>query len=313
MKLSIVIPVYNEEKGFARFFDGSLLPEVKQLHTDYEIIFVNDGSSDGTLAVLKTLVDKHKHLKLISLSRNFGKEMALTAGIYHATGDVIITIDADGQQPPELMKEFIKKWKAGAEIVTGVRTKYQKHGLVARVGSKVFYRILRMLGVRQVVAGSTDFRLISRNVQEVFKEFTEHNRITRGLIDWMGFKQDFVHYKYQNRIAGKPSFNFRKLVKLAVDSFVSLSTTPLIIFGWIGGFITVMSGLIGLFIIIQQGILGDPLGLKWSSATALGIFVSFLVGLVLISQAIMAIYISHIHTETKNRPPYIIDKRNSKL
>jgi dolichol-phosphate mannosyltransferase len=313
MKLSVIVPVYNEEKGFAKFFDESLLPEVKNLRMDYEIILVNDGSKDRTLEILKTLVNKNKHLKLISLSRNFGKEMALTAGIYHATGDAIITIDADGQQPPELMPEFIKKWKAGAEVVTGVRTKYQKHGLLARVGSKLFYKLLHLLGVRQVVPGSTDFRLISKNVQEAFEGFTERNRITRGLIDWMGFKQDFVYYKYQNRIAGKPSFNFRKLLKLAVDSFVSLSTTPLVIFGWIGGFITVASGFVGVFIIVQQGILGDPLGLKWSSATALGIFISFLVGLVLISQAIIAIYISHIHTETKNRPPYIIDKRNSKL
>jgi dolichol-phosphate mannosyltransferase len=274
---------------------------------------VNDGSTDKTLKILTALVDKHKNLKLISLSRNFGKEMALTAGIRHASGDAIITIDADGQQPPELIPEFVKKWKAGAEVVTGVRTKYQKHGLVARAGSKLFYKLLHALCVKQVVPGSTDFRLISKNVQEAFSAFTERNRITRGLIDWMGFKQDFVYYKYQNRIAGKPSFNLRKLVKLAVDSFVSLSTTPLVIFGWIGGFITVASGLIGLFIIIQQGVLGDPLGLKWSSATALGIFISFLVGLVLISQAITAIYISHIHAETKNRPPYIIDKRNSKL
>jgi dolichol-phosphate mannosyltransferase len=313
MKISLVIPVYNEEKGFPKFFEGSLFPEVKNLHTDYEIIFVNDGSKDRTLKILKDLTDKHKNLKLINFSRNFGKEMALTAGIRHATGDAIITIDADGQQPPELLPEFIKKWQAGAEIVTGVRTKYQKHGFLARAGSKLFYKLLPLLGVKRIPAGSTDYRLISKNVQEVFNEFTERNRITRGLIDWLGFQQDFVRYKYQNRIAGKPSFNFKKLFKLAIDSFVSLSTTPLVIFGWIGAFITFFSGCIGLFIIVQQGILGDPLGLKWSSATALGVFISFLVGLVLISQSITAIYISHIHAETKNRPPFVIDKRNSKL
>lgn len=311
--ISFVIPVYNEEAVIGQFLDQHFLPAIAKL-TDYktEIILVNDGSSDQSLQILQGYAAKDKSIKVVSFSRNFGKEPALSAGLKYTTGDAVMTMDADGQQPPELIPDFIKKWEDGAEIVTGVRDHYTKHGFIAKTGSKLFYKLLGAMGNKNTVPGSTDFRLLDRVAVDEYNRLTEHNRITRGLIDWMGFRQDHIDYTYGARLAGKPSYTFKKLFNLAIDSFVSLSTTPLVIFGYIGIFITIASFLLGLFVIIQQYILGDPLGLKWNGAVQMSIFITFLVGLVLISQAITALYISHIHAETQNRPLYIVDKKSSR-
>lgn len=311
--ISFVIPIYNEKEVISSFLDKHFLPVINDIKNyDTEIILVNDGSSDGSLEILQHYAEKDKTIKVLSFSRNFGKEPALSAGLKYAKGDAVMTIDADGQQPPKLIPDFIKKWEEGAEIVTGVRDRYTKHGLVAKTGSKLFYKLLSAMGNKKTVPGSTDFRLLDRIAVNEFNKLSEHNRITRGLMDWMGFNQVYIDYTYGVRLAGKPSYNFKKLFNLAIDSFVSLSTTPLVIFGYIGAFITVGSFLLGLFVIIQQYILGDPLNLKWNGAVQMCIFITFLVGLVLISQAITALYISHIHAETQNRPLYIVDKKASR-
>lgn len=311
--ISFVIPIHNEESGIRKFLDEDILPVVKKIRKyKKEVLLVNDGSTDKTLAILQSFVDKDKSIKVISLSRNFGKEAALSAGIRFAEGDAIITIDADGQQPPRLIPEFIKKWENGAKIVTGVRDHYTKHGIIPKLGSKLFYKLLRLMGNKTTVPGSTDYRLIDRAVADEFNKLSERNRITRGLIDWLGFKQEYIYYTYGVRMAGKPSYSFKKLFNLAIDSFISMSTTPLVIFGYIGIVITVLSFMLGLFIIIQQHILGDPLNLQWNGAIQLSVFITFLVGLVLISQAITALYISHIHAESQGRPLYVVDYKESK-
>ena len=310
--LTIVVPVHNEEEGIEDFFAKSLYPVVEKLQLDSEIIFVNDGSTDNTLNILHDIATKNSCVKVLSLSRNFGKEPALSAGIQYANGDAVLTIDADGQQPPELIPDFIKKWEDGAEIVTGVRSRYTKHGLIQKIGSKFFYILLRMMGSKSTVPGSTDFRIIDRVVVDEFNKLPEHNRITRGLIDWLGFKQEYIEYVYGVRAAGKPSYSLKKLFHLAVDSFISMSTTPLVIFGYIGAFITFGSFVLGMFVIINQYILGDPLHLYWNGSIQLAIFITFLIGLLMISQAITSLYISHIHAETQGRPLYVVDKKNSR-
>ncbi len=311
-KISFVIPVYNEEKGLMKFYEGMLLPELQGLGMSYEVVFVDDGSRDRSLEIVQGLAEKDRRVRVVSFSRNFGKEVALTAGLREARGDAVMTIDADGQQPPRLISEFVEKWKEGADVVTGVRGKFEKHGLVAKMGSKLFYKILRGLGARDTVPGSTDFRLMDRVVVDEYNKLTEHGRITRGLIDWMGYKKAYINYVYGNRLAGKPSYNFKKLFGLAIDSFVGMSTTPLVIFGWVGAVITFLSMLIGLFVIVEMYMLGDPIGLNWTGPTQLAILIAFLVGLVLISQAITALYISHIHAEAQGRPLYIIDRKKSR-
>ena len=311
--LSFVIPVYNEAEVLPKFLDTQLLPEIKKLkdfHT--EVIFINDGSSDNTLEIVQDYAKRDKSIRVISFSRNFGKEMALAAGYRYAKGDAAISIDADGQQPPSLIPEFIEKWEDGAEVVTGVRDHYTKHGFVAKTGSKIFYWLLRKMGNKYTVPGSTDFRLIDRVVLDEYNQLTEHNRITRGLIDWLGFKQENIYYTYGSRMAGETSFNFSKLLTLALDSFISMSTTPLLMLGYLGGFIMLGSFLLGMFCIINQYLLGDPLHLYWNGAVQMTIFITFLVGIILVAQAITALYISHIHAETQGRPLYIIDKKNSR-
>ena len=312
-KISVVVPVCNEEKGIKSFLDDRLLKALNNIDKyEFELVLVNDGSKDGTLSILQEYADSHKNVKVVSLIRNFGKEMALTAGLRYATGDAALTIDSDGQQPPEKIADFIKAWEEGAEVVTGVRDHYTKHGLIPKLGSKLFYWLIRLMGNKTTTPGSTDFRLIDRVVIDEYNELSEHNRITRGLIDWLGYKNTDIYYVYGERMAGKPSYNFKKLFNLAIDSFVSMSTTPLVIFGYVGMFITFFSFILGAFCIINQYILGDPLGLYWNGAVQMAIFITFLIGLVLISQSITALYISHIHAETQNRPLFIVSKKQSR-
>ena len=310
---SVVVPIHNESEGIKNFLDKELFPELEKIKKyRHEVIFVDDGSTDNSLEIIQEYAKKQKNIRIIALSRNFGKEPALSAGLAEASGDAVITIDADGQQPPKLIPEFIKKWEDGADIVTGVRDHYTKHGLIQKMGSKLFYWLLRKMGNKYTVPGSTDFRLMNRAVVDEFNQLSEHNRITRGLIDWLGFKQEYIKYTYGARLAGKPSYGMKKLFKLAIDSFVSMSTTPLVVLGYLGLIITFLSGILGLFVIIQQYILGDPLGLYWNGAVQMAIFITFLIGIVLISQAITALYISHIHAETQSRPLYIINKKESR-
>ncbi|MBQ6461372.1 glycosyltransferase family 2 protein [Candidatus Saccharibacteria bacterium] len=307
--VSVVVPVFNEEAGIVDFLDEQLLPVVRGLKYEIEVVLVNDGSSDKTLEKINGCKLKNKiDFKLISLARNFGKEIALTAGVNHASGDAVVMIDADGQHPVEMIPRMIEKWEDGAQIVTAVRDENTtKH----KLGSKFYYAMMRTFGNKDVVVGAMDFRLIDRGVADEFNKFTERNRLTRGLVDWIGIPQTYIKVKTKDRTSGKPTYSTKKLAALTMDSLASSSRTPLIIFGYIGMFITIISLILGSFILIQQYILGDPLKLDWSGAVAMSVFVSFLVGLVLISQAITALYISQIHTEAKGRPLYIINKRQS--
>lgn len=306
--ISVVVPIYNEGAGICHFLDRDLLPILQNLKYKTELILVNDGSRDNSLEQIeKSQIIQKIPTNLIHFARNFGKEVALSAGIKEAVGDVVILIDADGQHPVEAIPQMIEKWEQGARIVTAVCSKNTtKH----RFGSKCYYWLMRKMG-NNVVIGAMDFRLLDREVVDNFNNFTEANRLTRGLIDWLGFPQEYIKVKTKNRIDGKPSYNPRKLATLTFDSLIANSRKPLMIFGFIGGFIVLFSLLLGLFILIQQYILGDPLHLDWSGAVAMCVFISFLVGLVLVSQSIIALYISQIHIESKKRPLYIVDRRKS--
>ena len=301
--------MYNEEAGIEKFLNNELMPVLEKMPEKFEIIIVDDGSIDGTMEkIIKFQKRQKQSVRIVAFVRNFGKEEALTAGIREAKGDAIIMIDADGQHPTTEIPKMVTKWQQGAKIVTAVRGhNTTKH----RIASKLYYMMIKMIGNKNVVAGAMDFRLIDRVVADEFNKFTEHNRITRGLIDWLGFPQEYIKVKIKNRTDGCPSYNYKKLMALAGDSLASMSRTPLVIFGYIGMFITVFSLLFGLFILIQQYILGDPMGLDWSGAVAVSVFVAFLVGLVLVSQSLIALYISQIHTEAKKRPLYVIDREKS--
>lgn len=307
--ISVVVPIYNEEDGIGEFLDGQLLPVMRDLKQDVELILVDDGSWDKTLDVVKNCkIISAVNSKVIAFSRNFGKEVALSAGVQNAKGDAVIMIDADGQHPAEMIPKMVEEWEKGADIVTAVRgANTTKH----KIGSSVYYNMMKVFGARNVVPGAMDFRLLDRRVVNEFNKFTEHNRMVRGLVDWLGFQQVYVKVNTKNRVHGKPTYDFKKLAQLAGDSMASTSRTPLVIFGYIGVLIMVVSFAFGLFILIQQYILGDPMGLDWSGAVAMSVFIAFLVGIVLVSQAMTALYISQIHIEAKGRPLFVIDTKKS--
>lgn len=305
----MVVPVYNEEAGILDFLDEQLLPVLNGIKNQFEVILVDDGSRDKTIERIKgSKLCKKVDMKLIALARNFGKEIALSAGLRNAKGDAVIMIDGDGQHPVEMIPKMIEKWQKGALIVTAVR---DENTTRHRLGSKIYYRLMKMFGNHSVVVGATDFRLLDREIVDEFNQMTERNRLTRGLIDWLGYPQEYIKVRTKGRTMGKPSYSFKKLAMLTIDGLVSSSRTPLAIFGYIGILITVVSLVFGLFILIEQYIMGDPLKLDWSGAVAISVFVSFLVGLVLVSQAITALYISQIHAEAKGRPLYVVDRRKS--
>lgn len=308
MKVSVVVPMFNEATGIVGFLDGQLMPVLNKLSYDVEVILVDDGSVDKTVEKVVEKCGGDEKIKIIALTRNFGKELALTAGLDYATGDAVIMIDADGQHPVEIIPQMIKKWEEGAYVVTAVRGENTTRH---KMGSRIYYRVMRICGNKDIVVGAMDYRLLDRSVVDEFNKMPEHNRLARGLVDWLGYPQEYVKVHTKNRLDGKPTYSHKKLVTLTIDGLASSSRTPLVLFGYIGVAITVVSLILGVFILIQQYILGDPLKLDWSGAVAMSVFVSFLVGLVLVSQAITALYISQIHTEAKGRPLYVVDKRKS--
>lgn len=310
--LSVVIPAYNEARGIGTFHEELLVPHLTQAtNGSYEILYINDGSSDDSLQILTDIAASDTRIKLISISRNFGKEIATSAGIKYATGKAVIIMDSDGQHPPELISDFITKWREGAQVIVGVRGSNQNEGAIKKLGSKMFYRLFNGVNDVQMQPGSTDFRLMDRSVQQEFIKLPEHNRITRGLIDWLGFKRDYIYFNSPARLAGAPSYSSTMLIGLALNSFVSLSLKPLFMLAWTGFIITLLAMVAGIFMLVEQLVLGDPLKLNFTGAALLGIFVSFLVGLVLTSQGVLAIYLSHIHTHAQGRPLFVVDRSSS--
>lgn len=313
MKISIVIPVFNESAGIVLFHKQHLIPSLEELSDKYktEIIYINDGSTDDSLSLLTKIAKKDNCIKVVNLSRNFGKEIATTAGINVSSGDAVIILDSDGQHPPKLIQLFIDKWEKGAQVVVGVRNPSNDEGLIKKWGSKMFYGLFNSTSGSEIIPRSTDFRLIDKAVRTEFLRFTERNRITRGLIDWLGFKRDYVAFDAPPRLAGEASYKTSQLFRLAMNSFISLSLKPLFFFGWVGAFITTIALVAGIFIFIEQLLLRDPMLLHFSGSTILGVLMSFLVGLILISQSIIATYLSHVHAQTQERPLFVIDQTNS--
>lgn len=308
--LSVVIPVYNESGSLGDLYT-SLLAVLRRLQLSYEIIFVDDGSTDDSAAYIGRWCDESSCVRLLRLTRNFGKEIATTAGIHLAGGQAVLTLDADGQHPVERIPEFVQAWQHGAKVVAGVRRSNMREGVVKRYGSKLFYTLFNRFAGAHLVPGTTDFRLIDRTVQEDFKRITERNRITRGLIDWLGYPAVYIEFDALPRSAGRPTYSFAKLMKLAVDSVVSLSISPLYLTAYIGAFVLPVSLLLGLGMTVNA-LLRDPLRLHATGGAYLTVFILFLIGILLVSQGIIGLYLSHIHTETQNRPLYVPDKAGSK-
>ncbi|HEV7454683.1 MAG TPA: glycosyltransferase family 2 protein, partial [Candidatus Saccharimonadales bacterium] len=267
-------------------------------------------SHDDTAKLVK---DWHRHddrIKLLKLSRNFGKENTLSAGLAAARGQAILTIDGDGQHPAELIPQFVADWRDGAQVVVGVRSNRQG-SRSSKLGSRFFYRIFNKLTGQRMLPGSTDYRLIDRAVQQAFLQLGESGRMTRALIDWLGFERTYIRFEAAPRGTGNVAYSLSKLVSLAANSFVSHSPKPLYLFGYLGVFITLASFTLGVTVFVEQLLLGDPLHWKFTGTAMLAILILFLIGIVLLSQGMLSLYVSHIHHQSKRRPLYIIDYAHS--
>jgi dolichol-phosphate mannosyltransferase len=302
--ISIVIPIYNEAPNVAPLYE-TVKSIIKKLPQKFELIFVDDGSSDDSVKKLRQIARRDKRAKIIELARNFGKEIAVTAGIHTAKGDAAIIMDADLQHPPELLPQFVEQWQQGADIVVGVKRYSDKESWFKRVSSGTFYSLLGKVSTTKITPHASDFRLINRKVIDTFKTFTERNRITRGLIDWTGFERSYVYFEAPPRLNGEATYSYRKLFGLAMNSFTAHSMMPLKLAGWLGWFIIFVSAVLGLFTVTEK-LLGDPLKLDITGTALLAIMLLFLVGVVLICLGFVAMYIARIHDEVINRPLYIV-------
>jgi dolichol-phosphate mannosyltransferase len=307
--LSVVVPVFNEQAGL-REFHASLQKQLVKLKLPYEIIYANDGSTDDSPTVLKDLASRDKTVRILSLSRNFGKELAITAGIHAAKGQAVLMLDADGQHPVATIPTLVERWQSGSQVVIGVRSRDEHQGWIKHLGSKLFYKLFNAFSGSELVSGTTDFCLVDRVVVQDFVRLSERNRITRGLIDWLGYDHDYVYFAAKKRLAGQPTYTKRKLMKLAIDSVVSLSVSPLYITAYIGAVVMPLATLLALFMVVNT-VLGDPLNLHVSGSAYVDVLILFLIGVVLLSQGIVGLYVSHIHAESQGRPLYIVDESKS--
>ncbi|MGE5614064.1 MAG: glycosyltransferase family 2 protein [Bacillota bacterium] len=300
---SVVIPLFNEElvvnetyKRVRAVMDSTGEP--------YEIIFVNDGSRDGTLGKIREIAKSDKNICLISFSRNFGHQSAITAGMDYSKGQAVIVIDADLQDPPEVMLKMIEKWKEGYEVVYGLRIKRKGETLFKKVTAKIYYRILNKLTDVDIPADVGDFRLIDRKVCDALKKLPERNRYVRGLISWLGFKQTGVEFEREERLAGETKYSLGKMIKLAIDGITSFSYKPLKLASYMGAVISAL-GFLYLLVVVCQKLFTDTTIQGWASLVAITLFFN---GIILIILGIIGEYIRRIYDEAKGRPIYIISE-----
>ena len=304
--LSIIVPTYNEEQGIHEFYKrtkavlDSLAPEFT-----YEIIFVNDFSTDQTLSKLKELALIDKQVKIIHFSRNFGNQIAITAGIDAANGDLAVIIDDDLQDPPELITSFIEKWLAGYKVVYGVRPNRKGVNPLFKQAAKLYYRLIGQLSETKIPKDTGDFRLIDKAVIDVLKNMREESRYYRGMVSWVGFKQIGIEYERDPRYAGTSTFSPMKYFRFAINGLTSFTDRPLYFSSALGIMITLIS-FIFLFILVGKKIIDPSFSIPgWPSLITLVLFFG---GIQLLSIGIVSIYISKIYREVKGRPLYVIEE-----
>lgn len=305
MRVSVIIPCYNEEEVIEKTYE-----EVKNVmisnRYEYEIVFVNDGSKDRTLDILREISQKDENVVVVSFSRNFGHQPAVSAGIKHCSGDVAIIIDADLQDPPQLIPEMIKiHLEQGANVVYGVRKERKGESFFKKFTAKMFYRLLNLLSDVKFPLDTGDFRLIDKRVIEEFKKLKERDKYIRGLISWMGFKQVPIYYDRNPRFAGETKYPLRKMIKFALTGIFYFSDKPLKMVTTLG-FLTTIIGLgLILYVIIQKLVNPSQVISGWASTM---ITIIFLGGIQLITLGVIGKYIGNIFDEVKERPEYIVEE-----
>ena len=300
--LSLVIPVFDEEDSIDLFID-TVVPMLERDHLRYELVFVNDGSQDDTLSRLIARSASDRHIRIVNLSRNFGKEAALTAGIDHAKGDVLIPMDIDLQDPPDLIGPFMARWREGYDIVYGVRTARLSDTTAKRMSAGWFYWAFNLMSPVSIPHNVGDFRLVDRRAAEVLRQLPERNRFMKGLFAWVGFNSIGVPYERPERAAGTTKFNYWRLWNFALDGVVSFSTAPLRAWFYVGVVIAAIAVFYAIFIITRVLILG----IDTPGYASLLIAILLMGAIQLLSLGIIGEYLGRLFLEVKGRPIYIVE------
>lgn len=306
MNLSVIIPIYNEE-GNIQLLNERLTTVIKQLQISFELIFVNDGSRDNSMALIKSLAATHSHIKYINFSRNFGHQIAVTAGLDKAAGDAVIIIDADLQDPPEVIIELYRKLQEGYNVVYAKRRQRKGESFMKKFTAKMFYRILARITSITIPVDTGDFRIIDRKVVNVLKQMPEQQKYLRGQISWIGFKQTFVEYNRDERNAGKTGYTYKKMIRFALDGITSFSNLPLKFATGAGFVVSGIAFLLILYALYSKIFKGDTTQSGW---TSIMLSVLFIGGIQLLCIGIIGEYIGRIGANIRNRPLYIIDESN---
>jgi dolichol-phosphate mannosyltransferase len=301
--LSVIIPVFNEEKNILPLINR-LLPVIKKYQ--YEIIFIDDGSKDKTVSQIKKIAQKNNHIKLISFTRNFGHQMALTAGYFYSKGDVVISMDADLQDPPETIPQMIEKWKNGAKIVYAKRKERRVDSFLKRFTALLFYRLINFLSDTPIPDNVGDFRLLDKEVVVFLNQLKEKSRFLRGLVAWPGFSTDYVYFNREKRFAGETHYPLTKMINFAIEGITSFSIKPLRLVSYLG-FITALIGFLGIiYAVLGKIFLPEYWVTGW---TALFVAIMFLGGIQLITIGIIGEYIGKIYQQVQERPSFLIKEK----
>ena len=304
-KVTLVIPMYYEEKVVQECYKRVKSNLEKLTNYEHEIIFVNDGSKDKTLELLEKIAENDKCVKIISFSRNFGHQAAVTAGLKFITGDCAVIIDADLQDPPELIPDMVKEWEKGYDVIYGKRKKRDGESAFKLLTAKAFYQTLNKLSDIEIPKDTGDFRLADRKVIDVINSLPEHNKFLRGLFSWTGFKQEPLEYERKERFAGTTKYPLKKMLKLATDGILSFSIKPLKLVGGLGILSVVISIIILIYAILSFALKWNNITPGWTSIMCT---LTFMGGIILISLWMMGEYIGRIYDEVRGRPQYVIEK-----
>ena len=304
MLLSVIVPCYNEEAVLKATHErlSDVCGQMREL--SYELIFVNDGSHDQTQLILNQLLHD-SHVRILRLSRNFGHQIAVTAGLEEAAGDVIVVIDADLQDPPEVISQMVELWREGNDVVYGIRVEREGEGRFKLWTAKVFYRLINRLSETKMPLDAGDFRLLDRKVVDVIKSMPERARFLRGMVSWAGFRQVSLPYHRLARHAGVSKYPLRKMIHFAMDGIISFSLVPLKLAIWTG-FMAIWLAVIGIIVAVLDRLLEKDLTRGWAS---LFVAVLFMSGVQLVSLGIIGEYLGRIYTEVKHRPLYVVEER----
>lgn len=305
-KISVIVPMYYEEEVAKECYLRLKNVLEKIENYNYEIIFINDGSKDKTLEILKDIARENKNVKIISFSRNFGHQCAVTAGLRYVTGDAIVIIDADLQDPPELIPDMLKLWEDGNDVIYGKRKSRKGESRFKLLSASMFYKTLNALSDVEIPKDTGDFRLVDKKVVDVINSLPEHNKFLRGLFSWVGFKQTPFEYERKERYAGKTKYPLKKMLKLAQDGIFSFSIKPLKIVGAMGILSVLISIILFVYAVLSYAFNWNNLTPGW---TSLMVTITFLGGMILISLWMIGEYIGRIYDETKSRPEYIIEEK----